>query len=163
MKVENKTKSLRISQFRYIIAIIFLPLIIVLTTTDLVEKTFLGLNKYHWAMVLAAIYILQNVYEYIKDFKYILLSDEEEGKLILRYVSLRPFNNKKYSVEINKNDLHSYKIKRHHFNIKQELIIYVNTPQGVAKYPPISISGLNEEEFNKMKKMLNQLLDTNKK
>ncbi len=146
---------------RYISAIIFFPLIIVLTTTDLVKTTFLGLNKYYWAVVVAAIYILQNIYEYLKDYKYIYFSDEE-GKLVLKYVSLRPFSNKKYSIEINKNDLYSYKIKHFPFNFKQELILFVHTPQGIAKYPPISISALYEKEFNQMKKILNDALAAGK-
>ena len=157
MKIENKTKSLRISQMRYISAIIFFPLVIVLTTTKLVEDTFLGLNKYHWAIIVAAIYIGKNIYDYLKDYKYIFFSDEE-GKLLFRYVSLRPFNNKKYSFEIKKNELYTYKIKRSPLNFKQDLVLYVNTPQGVAKYPPISISALNDLEFNKLKKALNETL-----
>ena len=162
MVIENKNKSVRISQVRYLFAIIFFPLVVVLTTTELVKDTFMGLNKYQWAMFVAAIYILQNIYEYLKDYKYIYFSDDE-GKLLLRHVSLRPFDSKKYAVEIKKNDLHSYKIKRAPLNFKQDLILFVYTPQGIAKYPPISLSGLNEEEFNNMKKILNDTLNKFKK
>jgi hypothetical protein len=157
MVIENKNFSLRISQLRYITAIIFLPLIVVFLATELVEKTFLGMNKYQWAIVAAALYMAHNTWEYIKEYNYIYFSDEENGKLLLRYVSLRPFNNNKYSIEIQKNNLHSYKIVRHTF--KQKLVLYVKTPQGVAKYPPISISALNTDEFNKMKKILNQTIE----
>jgi hypothetical protein len=157
MVIETKKKPLRISQMRYISAIIFFPLIIVLLSTDLIKNTFLGFNKYHIAIIVASVYILQNVYQYLKDYKYIYFSDEE-GKLVLRYVSLRPFNNKKYSIEINKNDLHSYKIKHFPLNFKQQLILFVHTPQGIAKYPPISITALSEDEFNRMKKILNDIL-----
>ena len=159
MVIENKNKSVRISQVRYLFAIIFFPLIVILSTTDLIRESFIGLTKYHWAIVLAVAYLLQNIYEYLRDFNYIYFSDEDEkGKLLLRYVSLRPFNNKKQSIEIKNDDLHSYKINRKGLNLKQELVLYVYTPQGIAKYPPISISALSEEEFNKMKKILNQTL-----
>ncbi|MFO8234255.1 MAG: hypothetical protein R6U04_02450 [Bacteroidales bacterium] len=158
MIIENKTKSLRISQQRFLAAIIFFPLIVVLLATDLIEDKFLELNKYYWAIIATVIYLGQNVYEHLKDFNYIYFSDEEDNKLLLRYVSLKPFDSKKYSIEIKKEDLHSYKINRKSLNFKQELVLFVRTPQGIAKYPPISISALSEGELNQMKKVLNQIL-----
>ncbi|MFP3860378.1 MAG: hypothetical protein ACLFUW_06110 [Bacteroidales bacterium] len=158
MKIENRSKSLRISQMRYITAIIFFPLLVGLLVTDFVDEQFFGLSKYYLAIFATLIYLAHNVYEYIKDFNYIYFSDEENHKILLRYVSLMPLKNKKYSVEIKKSDLHSYKISRSSMNLRQELILYVRTPQGIAKYPPVSITALSEDELNQMKKALNKVL-----
>lgn len=158
MKIENRNKSLRVSQMRYIAAIIFFPLLVGIFVTDFVDKQLLGLSKYYLAIIVTLIYLGHNFYGYLKDYNYIYFSDEDNRKILLRYVSLMPFSNKRYSVEINKADLHSYKIKRSSLNLRQELVLYVKTPQGIAKYPPISITALSEVQLNQLKKALNKVL-----
>lgn len=155
MEIENKNRTVRINQMRYIAVIIFLPLVVLLLTSEVVDNTFWGLNKYHWAIVLAIIYILINVYEHIRDYNYIYVDDSEE-KILFRYISLQPFKNRKYSIEIDKRKFYKYKILRSFLNIRKHIILYVQTPQGIAKYPPISITALDEDDMNKLKKMLNK-------
>ena len=156
MEIENTKKTIIINQIRYITVIAFIVIVILLLTTDLIRTEFLGLNKYYWAAIVTLIYLGQNIFEYLKDYNYIFFTDEN-NKIIFRYIPLRPFRNKRYSVEIGKEEFHGYKIKRPSA-LKQEIILYVKTPQGIAKYPSISLSALNEEEFNKLKKALNQHL-----
>jgi len=158
MEIENKNRTVRINQVRYLAVLIFLVLVILLLLSDLVEDSFLGLNKYHWAIVLALIYILINVYEHIRDFNYIYV-DDSEGKILFRYISLQPFKNKKYSIEIDKRKFYKYKILRSFLNIRMHIVLYVQTPHGIAKYPPISITALDDDNLNKLKKMLNQYAD----
>ena len=153
MEIENTKKSIRINQIKYISIISFFVLVIALITTDLVRNEFLGLNKYHWAIVVTLLYMLENVYEFLKDFNYIYFSDEGE-KLLFRYVSLKPFHNKRYSIEMSKEQFKGYEIVQR--PMKQKIIFYIKTPQGTAKYPPVSITGLNQEEFNQLKQTLNK-------
>lgn len=163
MIIENKNTTVRINQTRLILLIIFIPLILVMSTTDIMGRTIMGMNKYYWVIFLTLIYIIYNIYEYIKDFNYIYFSDEdEEGKLILRYISLRPFKGRRFSIEIEKEKFYAYKIVRALFNLNKYIILYINTPQGVAKYPPISITALNTDEYNKLKKALYQYANKDK-
>ena len=155
MEIENKNKTVRINQMRYIAVIIFLPLIILLLTSEVIEDTLWGLNKYHWAIVLTLIYLGINIYEHLRDYNYIYADDSGE-KVLFRYISLQPFKNKKYSIEIEKGKFHGYKIIRSMMNIQKRIVFYVQTPHGVAKYPPISITALEEDDLNKLKKMLNK-------
>jgi len=155
MEIENKNRTVRINQIRYIAVIIFLPLIVLLLTSEVVNDSFLGLNKYHWAIVLTLIYILINVYEHIRDYNYIYVDDSEE-KILFRYISLQPFKNRKYSIEIDKRKFYKYKILPSLFNVRKQIVLYVETPHGIAKYPPISITALDDNNLNKLKKMLNQ-------
>jgi hypothetical protein len=155
MEIENKKKTIKINQMRYIAVIIFLPLIVLLLTSDVIEDTLWGLNKYHWAIVLTLIYIGLNIYEHIRDYNYIYVDDSEE-KILFRYISLQPLKNRKYSIEIEKGKFYKYKIVRSFMNIRKHIILYVNTPHGIAKYPPISITALDEDNMNKLKKLLNQ-------
>ena len=154
MKIENTKKTLIINQLRYITVIAFIIIVVLLLTTDLIRTEFLGLNKYYWAVIVSLIYLAQNIFEYLRDYNYIYFSDEN-NKILFRYIPLRPFRSKRYSIEINKKEFHGYKIERPSI-FKQQIVLYVKTQQGVAKYPPISISALKEEEFNKLKKALNQ-------
>ncbi len=155
MEIENKNKTIKINQMRYVAVIIFLPLIVLLLTSDAIDDTFWGLNKYYWAIVLTLIYIGLNIYEHIRDYNYIYVDDSEE-KILFRYISLQPFKNRKYSIEIEKSKFYKYKIVRSFLNIRKYIILYVKTPHGIAKYPPISITALDEDSMNKLKKLLNQ-------
>ena len=155
MEIENKDRTVRINQARYIAVIIFLPLMVLLLISDVIDDTIIGLNKYHWAIMLAIVYILINLYEYIRDYNYIYVDDSEE-KILFRYISLQPFKTKKYSIEIEKGKFYKYKILRSFLNIRKHIVLYVQTPHGIAKYPPISITALDEDNLNKLKKMLNK-------
>jgi hypothetical protein len=155
MVIENKNKTIRITQLRYIAVIVFLPLIVLLVASEIVKTSFMGLNRFHWAIVLALVYLGINIYEHIRNFNYIFI-DDSDSKIIFRYISLKPFHNKKYSIEIEKEKFHSYKIDRSLLNLKKEIVLYVDTPQGIAKYPPISITALDGDNINKLKHMLNQ-------
>ncbi|MFP4621053.1 MAG: hypothetical protein ACLFM7_07045 [Bacteroidales bacterium] len=156
MEIENTKKTLVINQLRYIMVIAFIVIVVVLLTTDLIRNEFLGLNKYSWAIILSVIYVGINIFEYLRDYNYIYFTDEG-NKILFRYIPLRAFRSKRYSLEISKQELHGYKVERPS-PFKQELVLFVKTPQGIAKYPPISISALNEEEYNKLKKALNRYL-----
>ncbi len=155
MIIENKNTTVRINQTRLILLIVFIPLILVLSTTNIFGRSILGMDKYYWVAFIALAYLIYNIYEYIKDFNYIYFSDEEE-KLIFRYISLRPLQGRRYSIEIEKDKFYAYKIVRAFFNINKYIILYINTPQGIAKYPPISITALKPDEYNQLKKTLNQ-------
>lgn len=158
MEIENTKKTLRINQTRYISVIVFIVIIVVLLTTDLVKGDIMGFNTYHLAIIVTLIYLGQNILEYLKDYNYIYFDDNDKNKILFRYISLRPFKTKRYSIEMEKDKFHGYKINRPS-PLKKEIIFYINTPQGIAKYPPISISALSEDEFNKLKKALNQYLE----
>lgn len=155
MEIDNTKKSVRINQIKYISIIIFLVLVIVLLTTPLVSDEFLGFNNNQWAVVVTLIYILVNIYEYLKDYNYIYFSDSGE-KLLFRYVSLRPFHNKRYSIEIDKRNFRGYEIRNGTLGLNRKIMFYVKTQQGTAKYPPVSISALGGDEFNQLKHALNK-------
>jgi hypothetical protein len=127
-----------------------------LFTTDIAEKIPGELNKYHWAIIISVLYVAQNLFEYLRDYNYIYFNDEG-NRILFRYIPLSPFKNRRYSIEIGKHEFHGYKIQKPSL-FKKMIVFYIKTPQGVAKYPPISISALNGDEFNQLKKALNQNL-----
>jgi len=155
MEIDNTKKSVRINQIKYISMILFVVLLIVLLTTRLVSDEFLGMNNYQWAVVVTLLFILVNIYEYLKDYNYIYFSDSGE-KLLFRYVSLRPFHSKRYSIEIDKKNFRGYKLMKGSLGLSRKIMFYIKTPRGTAKYPPVSISALGADEFNQLKYALNK-------
>ena len=75
------------------------------------------------------------------NYNYFLYNDEGD-KLVFRFVSLRPFDNKRTAIEINKKDFAGFKIEKSLFNLKQDLVVRIRTKNGIANYPSISLTAL---------------------
>ena len=71
-------------------------------------------------------------------------------------MSLRPFDNKKQAIEIQKKDYNGYEIRKSFFNLKEDLILSVKTKKSIANYPPISITALSLKHKNLLISSLNQ-------
>jgi hypothetical protein len=79
------------------------------------------------------------------NFNYIIFK-ETDNSIIFRYYPLHPFHDKFKSIEIPKNKLSHIVIKESVFGLKSSLELYQITNQGIAKYPPLSISALKKEQ-----------------
>jgi len=116
-----------------------------------------GFEKTHVIIFLTVIYIIYVVFAYILNYNYFSFTDENE-KLVFRFVSLRPFDNQKKAVEIKKQNFHGYKISHSFLNLKQDLILIIKTKNGIAHYPPISITALDKKQKNLLKAALNRFV-----
>jgi hypothetical protein len=65
------------------------------------------------------------------------------------------------SVEMNLYQLKDYQIHRKFLGLKKDLVLSVESRFGLADYPPISISILNNAELLRIKKVLDQILENN--
>jgi Ca2+/Na+ antiporter len=157
MTISNERFVLRYKKGQLIRVITFFPFMILLLTGVLFSDTFLGLNRFLWVSIIAFVYICIVYYYYLKDYNFIHFDDSEE-KIKIHYYSLKPLSNERRSIELAKDSI--YKIEKIKNKCKVSIIIYQKTPKGVAKYPPISISALNNGEQNKL---IETLLDYIKK
>ena len=155
MKIENKKRA-------SIIRLIYLALpifFIILISISYFLKSF---PNYIYLSIIITLFIAAIILlNHLKLF-YIIFSNDE-GKLILRYLSLGPFGGSRKSLEFPLKDFVNYQISRKTYGYKKEIILYRQTPKGIAKYPPVSISSLNENEIKKIKKILKQLILNNSK
>ena len=111
-------------------------------------------QTWNYIILIVAVYLLINVYLQIK--KYLYISFEDDGKfLIIKYFNSFILNSGKRKIRIPKNSLVKYELKKSSFH--QDLILFVNTQNGLAKYPPLSLSGLNTKEIKKLTEYLNSL------
>ena len=82
----------------------------------------------------------------------------ENFNLMFRFVSMRPLDNNKKAIQINKADFAGFKFEKSFFGYKENLILSLKTKKGVANYPPISISALSQKHKAMLKQALNQFV-----
>ena len=156
MIVNNKEKVIKVRLRRMALTIIFAVLISLVFTVRFFNSNPLGLSKQNWGLILLTIYILISLYYLLLNQCYILLKNEKE-KLVLRYYSLRFFGGKKKSVVIPLSEFAGYKIESSKSGIRKELILLRKVNNGIAKYPPVSLTGLSESEINSVSQILSKI------
>lgn len=155
MQFDNKNKVLKLNMRRYIVLLIFTTIIGLLIFTRLLDNIW-GITKTIALLIAIVAYLLYVLITYVINYQYIFYSDEGD-KIILKYVSLRPFDNKRNAIEISKGNYYGYKIRKSFLNLKEEIIFLIQTPNGIAKYPPISIAALTPKQKKILINSINQL------
>ncbi|MFO7844892.1 MAG: hypothetical protein R6V16_13860 [Bacteroidales bacterium] len=156
MQFDNKNKVLKLNMRRYIVLLFFTMIIGLLVFTRLLINPVWGIDKTTAILITIVAYLIYIMITYMKNYLYILYSDQGD-RITLKFVSLRPFDNKRNAIEIPKKDYHGYKTEKSFFNLKEEITLLINSPKGVAKYPPISITALSSKQKKMLFHSLNQL------
>ncbi len=130
-------------------AILFTLAIILILLTNIYENDIAGIDRYEFSIILASVYILMNIFNFLRDYNYIFYSDEKE-KLILRYFSMNIFISKKSSIEIARSEFSGYSTRKSLLGLREQLFLYQKTKKGLARYPGVSITGLSGEEKQKL-------------
>lgn len=153
MTIDTHKKVISIQIRRMVTLLVFAVLIIVVILTGNRQNSFFGLNKYHWSIVISALYLISIAAESFLQFNYIYFSDEK-NKLVIRYFSLGYFNRMKKSIEFPTEELLSYQIYEYMNGYKKQIVLHRVKNQKEAKYPPVSISILKKEEYSALRKAL---------
>lgn len=155
MKFDNETTIYSIHNFKLILAIVVLIYIVFMLVTSLplfIER-YTGLSI-GWAIgIVVVAYFLFFFYFIFKGSAYFSYNDEG-SKIIIRTFKIGPFNSKKISMEIPKNELYKYSVLKK--LLKEEMELYIRKGNKISKYPPISIVSIPENQ----KKKLFQALDS---
>lgn len=130
----------------------------------LVEFTLLFLLKFDWGFfssktlitILLILFIIYKVVERILDLNYIYYSDSE-NKIIFRYFSMSYFSKQKNSIEINKTQFGGYTLHKSLFGYKKVISLIHVIGDKTASYKPISISSLNNTEFEGLIESLDKI------
>ncbi len=156
MIINIRRTILRKNVRAFILALVFVTFIVVLLITNIVEDVLFGLTSYHLAIIIACIYIVIVLFNSLRQYNYIYFSDEGDT-IILRYFPTGVFTNRKNSIEIGKKNFVDYERKKWLFGFREKIIILVNTPRGIAKYPPVSFTALSKTEKQKIYQALDKL------
>jgi len=147
MTIQNQIEAAKYSLvIRIIIAII--PFIAILLVFMKGRSDSLFLEVILSALVLVYLSIL------LKGPHYFWYSDLEKEVILIRYYNVHLFLRKAKQLRIAKGTIKEYKVFSLFNGWRKSIVIVVVTPDGVASYPPINISLLNDKEVEKLKKSL---------
>jgi hypothetical protein len=122
---------------------------------------FLLLQLFTWLAIGAAVFVVALLFIAALNLQYIRIFDEKE-KIIVRYFSVFTINRLFQSIEFPVANLMKAEGEKHFGGIKTDLILTVRTRQGVAVYPPVSLSAVNRKERKQIIEGLNKLIPRKK-
>jgi hypothetical protein len=156
MVIDIGRTILRKNLWAFVLAIVFILIIMVLLLTYIYEDQLFGITNYQIAIVIAGIYVVYMVFNALRKYYYVYFSDDND-KIILRYFPTGVFTHKKNSIEIAKRDFAGYEKKKWLFGFREKITLLVHTPKGTAKYPSVSLSALNRKEKENLYRALDIL------
>ena len=151
--IQRTVIKTQLRRFLTLIAFIVIAAVIIMVGSLL--HNFLGITKYRWALIVAGIYIISIIVEALFELNYIYFSDEDD-LIVLRYFSMSMFNRQKNSIEIPKKVFRGYQIEKSFFGLKKKIVLLQRLKDRDVKYPAVSVTGLNANEFQLLIKTLDK-------
>jgi hypothetical protein len=161
MIISNQKKAVNVRIQKVIVLLVLVIVIGLIYFTNAIPHGALGFSREQIAIAILIIVFLFFLYDYLRNYNYIYYTDTGD-KFILRYYSLRPFDDKKNAIEFNKSELERFELQKTSFGLNEYLLIYRKTTRGLAKYPPISITALTGHDREKMIASLLKLIRQNR-
>ena len=160
MVINNQKQAVNLRIQKSIALLIFVIAIGLIYFANILSHSTYGFSRNEIAIFILVIFILYFLFHYLRNHNYIYYSDTG-NKLILRYFSLRPLEDKKNAIEFNKNELHKFEIKKSLLGFNKSIILYRKTSKGTAKYPPVSLTALDNAGEKKMMISLQRIILAN--
>jgi hypothetical protein len=160
MIIDIKRTILRKSLSKFIVLIILAISLCVLLFIPFQSNFIKNVDNSLLALFIAAAYIIYAVYEAFRNYNYLYFNDESD-KLVLRFFAPNFFTSKKHSIEIPKREFSGYTIQSFFMGYREKIILMRRTASGVASYPPVSITALNNNEKNNLLLTLEKLKQQN--
>ncbi len=157
MILDNKSSIIRIKQSGLIYTLLFVVFIMVLLYIKKDPFINLGFSKTIVTIISSTLYAYFIVSRYIKNYNYFAFQETEQ-KLIFRYYSLRPFNKTRKTIEIEKDKFAGCRIAYSKMKVKQHLILYKKSAEGLRQYPKISVSAVSKKNLLTLTKILNKFI-----
>ena len=115
------------------------------------------MEKFISVAILAGLFLLGLLIVAILNFQYIRIMDEK-NKLSLRYYSIFSLYRTYQSIEIPIEHLRKVEVFKRLFGLKWDLRFTVRIRQGIADYPPVSLSAVPFKERLKVLEQLRQVI-----
>jgi hypothetical protein len=159
MTFDNQRNVVNISQ-RMLLSIIIFLLVIIGSLAGM--QGWLRQLDVYWEMPFAtevfwaslAAFVGVMAYYNLADHHYFYYSDDTPGKLVFRFYRIGISKTKYKSIEIAQNDLLRFEMEKKNFGAKKQITLYARFNNQLAKYPPISVSALNEEQEEMLRRSL---------
>lgn len=154
MIIDNRFSTAQIR----ILYMVLLGLFLIILIYGLVDHMFY--RPYY--LGISALVITGYFFMHLLGLYYIYFNDDQ-NKVVIRFYYAHPFMRTYKAMEIPKNQISGYQIKKSLFGMRKELTIQVQSFKGSGQYPQISLSLLGKTEINKIEKSLNKIILANKK
>lgn len=159
MKVDNQRNTYRIWLSRLVMTIVFTLVIILFIFVPWFDNPDSQLNKYHFIIFIALIYIIINIINLLKRPYFVSYSDHGE-MIVMRYYPMSMFTSRKHSIEIPKKQFVKFELQPFLFGTQHKLILVQNFRNKVAKYPPISLSAVDKKDQERIIQSLSKYTTT---
>lgn len=153
MEFGNYKKTIEIKLRKFVIAMICMLIIIFALMTEWFN--FWDQSDIHIVIIIASLYTLYYIWDYIMDYHYFYFSDNE-NKLVFRFYTLRFLQKVNKAIEIPKSSFAGYEIIFKAGRLKSFLVVRQRSERKDLKYPGINISLLSKSEKNKLINSLNK-------
>lgn len=155
MTFDNSKTIIGVRIKLFFATIILLAWVAVVYVANLIKSQILGLDNSIWTFILVIIWIIIAFLPMILSYQFVSYSDEGND-IVFKYFSAGIVGGKKNTVEINKSTFTGFKIESKYFGLSKSIILFQKLVQGVAKFPPISISALTKDQQAKLIHSLSQ-------
>lgn len=159
MVVENTNTALKIWLRNLISTIVLTMCLIVLYMTTLLEEPVFGIGRIHVTILLSAIYLYLVLYPWILKYQFIYISDEDQ-KLVIKYYTMGFLPGARKSIEFPIKEFSKFEVNRSFFNLRESVVIYRKIKKGIAKYPPIYLSGLKPRQRERAITLFKRLISS---
>jgi len=149
MTIDIQRTVIKTQLRRFITIILFTVIVLIIILGGSLRNDFLGINKYQWALIAGAVYLIAILAESMLDLNYIYFSDND-NKILLRYFSMSFLNKKKNSIEIPIDRFSDYILTKSLGGLKKKIILVQRIKNVDAKYPAVSLSALNKEQLDSL-------------
>ena len=154
MVIDNSKEVIKDRKLLYIMLAIFIMLTSTIMLAEIFDEAVFGVSRELYALGIAGIYLLINIYRFALNLNYIYYTDAG-GKILLKYYSLRPFMQSRKTIEIPRGTLVKFKIRKSLLGQKKAVVLYQKIKNKTARYPEISLSALSNSELAGMMNSLN--------
>lgn len=156
MKLDNKDAYDRI-RGQFVLAIFIAATLISFSVFyDYLTLYFIPISNLAYAIIFSSLFIIYIIYRLQLKYHFIIYDDEGD-KIIIRYYPVTSFITKYISIEIPFDSLYKIEINRTFFNQREELIVHQTTKKGIAKYKPIPLTALTNNQKRDLINALNSL------
>jgi hypothetical protein len=145
--------GLRIRMFA--ITVILIVYLVLTYVAQIIKFPLFGISDTLATVTLVAIYLFLVFLPMYLNYQFVSYSDDDD-KIVFRYFTAGIIGGRKNSVAIDKRNFSGYEVKSGFFGLKKSIILFQNFREGVAKYPPVYISGLTRKEREKVIRSLSQ-------
>jgi len=154
MQIDNKERASKIKLINMLI-----PLLVVIAMGILYLVTEIRDIKY----AVIAVLLLISYFVIMAKIKPTFLSVFIGPDIMrFRFKSLSPFNTSNNTIQLKPAQFNRFEFKKVFFGLNKQIILYINSPSGLAKYPPISVSAVKATEIEKITKALQLIMAMNK-